>query len=80
MHQQQDGPAPCGVVSMPQPTFSDITMATAIAFSKFPVNATPARRALRTYRCVLAALARRPTFLAAYADRSSGVPELDNRP
>ena len=24
-----------------QPTFSDITMATAIAFSKFPVNATP---------------------------------------
>ena len=23
---------------------------------------------------------RRPTFLAAYADRSSGVPELDNRP
>jgi hypothetical protein len=23
---------------------------------------------------------RRPTFLAAYADRHSGVPELDNRP
>lgn len=22
---------------------------------------------------------RRPTFLAAYTDRSSGVPELDNR-
>jgi glutathione S-transferase len=63
-----------------QPTFSDITMATAIAFSKFPVNATPLDERFEHIDAFWQRWQRRPTFLAAYADRSSGVPELDNRP
>ena len=62
-----------------QPTFSDITMATAIAFSKFPVNATPLDKRFEHIDAFWQRWQRRPTFLAAYADRSSGVPELDNR-
>jgi glutathione S-transferase len=59
-----------------QPTFSDITLATAIGFSKSPVNVTPLDE-----RCEhLDALGRRwQTFLAAYADRQSDVPELEGR-
>ena len=30
-----------GILGGDEPTFSDITLATAIAFSKFPINATP---------------------------------------
>jgi glutathione S-transferase len=63
-----------------QPTFSDITMATAIAFSKFPVNATLLDERFEHIDAFWQRWQRRPTFLAAYADRSSGVPELDNRP
>ena len=63
-----------------QPTFSDITMATAIAFSKFPVNATPLDERFEHIEAFWQRWQRRPTFLAAYADCSSGVPELDNRP
>jgi glutathione S-transferase len=63
-----------------QPTFSDITMATAIAFSKFPVNATPLDERFEHIDAFWQRWQRRPTFLAAYADRNSGVPELDNRP
>jgi len=62
-----------------EPTFSDITMATAIAFSKFPVNATPLDERFEHIDAFWQRWKRRPTFLAAYADRNSGVPELDNR-
>jgi glutathione S-transferase len=62
-----------------EPTFSDITMATAIAFSKFPVNATPLDERFEYIDAFWQRWMRRPTFLAAYADRNSGVPELDNR-
>lgn len=61
------------------PTFSDITMATAIAFSKFPVNATPLDERFEHIDAFWQRWQRRPTFLAAYADRESGVPELDDR-
>ncbi|RYC31684.1 glutathione S-transferase [Lichenibacterium minor] len=59
------------------PTFADMTLCTAIAFSKFPVNATPLDERFEQLdrfwrRCVA-----RPTFKAAYADRNSGVKELD---
>jgi len=60
------------------PTFSDITLATAIAFSKFPVNATPLDERFEHLDAFWKRWQRRPSFQAAYADRSSGVPELDN--
>jgi glutathione S-transferase len=63
-----------------EPTFSDITMATAIAFSKFPVNATPLDERFEHIDAFWQRWMQRPTFLAAYADRNSGVPELDKRP
>lgn len=63
-----------------EPTFSDITLATAIAFSKFPVNATPLDERFEHIDAFFKRWQTRPTFLAAYADRNSGVPELDNRP
>jgi len=59
------------------PTFSDITMATAIAFSKFPVNATPLDERFEHVDAFWKRWQIRPTFQAAYADRNSGVPELD---
>jgi glutathione S-transferase len=62
------------------PTFSDITMATAIAFSKFPVNATPLDERFEHLDAFWQRWQRRPAFQAAYADRNSGVQELDNRP
>jgi glutathione S-transferase len=62
-----------------EPTFSDITLATAIAFSKFPVNATPLDERFEHIDAFFKRWQTRPTFLAAYADRNSGVPELDNR-
>jgi glutathione S-transferase len=59
------------------PTFSDMTLCTAIAFSKFPVNHTPLDERFEQLdrfwqRCIS-----RPSFKAAYADRNSGVEELD---
>ncbi|MHC2016229.1 glutathione S-transferase family protein [Methylobacterium sp. CM6247] len=62
-----------------QPTFSDITLATAIAFSKFPVNATPLDERFEHLDAFWQRWQSRPAFIAAYADRSSGVPEIDNR-
>ena len=60
-----------------EPTFADMTLCTAIAFSKFPVNATPLDERFEQLdrfwrRCIA-----RPSFRAAYADRNSGVKELD---
>ena len=61
------------------PTFSDITMAPAIAFSKFPVNALPLDERFEHLDAFWKRWQERPTFQAAYADRQSGVSELDNR-
>ena len=62
-----------------EPTFSDITLATAIAFSKYPVNATPLDERFEHLAAFWQRWLGRPAFLAAYADRNSGVPELDDR-
>lgn len=61
------------------PTFSDITMATAIAFSKFPVNATPLDERFEYVDAFWKRWQERPAFQAAYADRRSGVAEIDER-
>jgi glutathione S-transferase len=60
------------------PTFSDITLATAIAFSKFPVNATPLDERFEFLDAYWQRWTKRPSFQAAYADRNSGIPELDS--
>ena len=60
-----------------EPTFSDITMATAIAFSKFPVIATPLDERFEHVDAYWRRWRQRPSFMAAYADRNSGVPEVD---
>jgi len=62
-----------------QPTFSDITLATAIAFSKFPVNAIPLDERFEHIDKFWQRWMNRSNFLAAYADRNSGVAELDSR-
>ena len=61
------------------PTFSDMTMATAIAFSKFPVNATPLDERFEHLDAFWRRWQVRPSFKAAYADGNSGVSELDSR-
>ncbi|KMO13617.1 glutathione S-transferase family protein [Methylobacterium platani] len=60
-----------------EPTFSDITLATAVAFSKFPVNATPLDERFEHLDAFWRRWQMRPAFRAAYADRNSGVAELD---
>lgn len=60
----------------PEPTFADITLATAIAFSKFPVIATPLDERFEHLARVWTAWQARPAFRAAYADGQGGVPEL----
>jgi glutathione S-transferase len=59
------------------PTFADITLATAIAFSKFPVTATPLDERFEHLDAFWRRWQQRPSFQAAYADRKSGVKELD---
>lgn len=61
-----------------EPTFSDITLATAIAFSKFPVNATPLDERFEYLEAFWKRWQLRPSFQAAYADGNSGVPELEH--
>lgn len=67
------------LLSGDRPIFSDITLATAIALSKYPVNATPLDERLEHLDALWRRWQTRSTFLAAYADRLSGVPELDAR-
>lgn len=59
------------------PAFADMTLATAIAFSKYPVNATPLDERFEHLGAMWRRWRRRPSFQAAYADRQSGVPEID---
>jgi glutathione S-transferase len=49
------------------------------AFSKFPVNATPLDERFEFLNAYWQRWQQRPSFQAAYADRSSGIPELDNK-
>lgn len=62
-----------------EPTFSDITLATAIAFSKFPVNALPLDERFEHLDAFWRRWQLRPAFQNAYADGNSGVAELDEK-
>ena len=58
------------------PTFADITLCTAIAFSKFPVNATPLDERFEHLDALWQRWKTRPSFQRAYADGNSGLAEL----
>jgi glutathione S-transferase len=53
------------------PSFADITLATAIAFSKFPVIATPLDERFEYLEAFWRRWQGRPSFQAAYADRKN---------
>ena len=59
------------------PSFADITLCTAIAFSKFPVNATPLDEQFERLGGFWSRWKRRESFRQAYADGGSGLVELD---
>ena len=59
-----------------EPTFADITLCTAIAFSKFPVNATPLDERFEHLDALWQRWKARPSFQRAYADGGSGLAEL----
>ena len=59
-----------------EPTFADITLCTAIAFSKFPVNATPLDERFEHLDAIWQRWKARPGFQRAYADGGSGLAEL----
>ena len=56
-----------------EPTFSDITLCTAIAFSKFPVNATPLDERFEQLDRFWRRWQERDSFRRAYADGNSGL-------
>jgi glutathione S-transferase len=58
------------------PTFADITLCVAIAFSKFPVNATPLDERFEYLDAIWKRWQARPSFQSAYADGGSGLNEL----
>jgi len=60
-----------------QPTFADITLCTAIAFSKFPAVSTPLDERYEQLDRYWQRWKERASFRAAYADGGSGLPELD---
>ena len=62
----------------PEPTFADITLCTAIAFSKFPVNATPLDERFERLDAFWSRWKARDSFKSAYADGNSGLAELDH--
>ena len=59
-----------------EPTFADITLCVAIAFSKFPVNATPLDERYEHLDALWRRWQQRPSFQRAYADGGSGLDEL----
>lgn len=61
-----------------EPTFADITLCVAIAFSKFPVNATPLDERFEHLHNFWQRWQARPSFRQAYADGNSGLKELDH--
>lgn len=62
----------------PEPTFADMTLCTAIAFSKYPVNATPLDERFEHLDAFWSRWKARDSFKKAYADGNSGLPELDH--
>lgn len=60
------------------PTFADITLCTAIAFSKFPANATPLDERFEFIDAIWKRWQTRESFRAAYSDGGSGLEELDH--
>lgn len=58
------------------PTFADITLCTSIAFSKFPVVATPLDERFEHLDAFWQRWKGRPSFRAAYSDGNSGLDEL----
>ena len=60
-----------------EPTFADTTLCTAIAFSKYPVNATPLDERFEQLNRYWRTWQRRRSFQRAYADGGSGLAELD---
>lgn len=59
------------------PTFADITLCTAIAFSKFPTNQTPLDERFEYLDYFWRRWQTRISFQAAYADGNSGLAELE---
>ena len=59
-----------------EPTFADITLCTAIAFSKFPVNATPLDERFEHLDAIWQRWKTRSSFQRSYADGNSGLAEL----
>lgn len=59
-----------------EPTFADITLCIAIAFSKFPVNATPLDERFEHLDAIWKRWKARPSFQTAYADGGSALEEL----
>ncbi len=60
------------------PTFADITLCTAIAFSKFPTNQTPLDERFEYLDYFWQRWQKRESFKAAYADGNSGLSELSH--
>lgn len=60
------------------PTFADITLCTAIAFSGFPTNQTPLNERFEHIHYFWERWQQRDSFKSAYADGNSGLPELDH--
>ena len=58
------------------PTFADITLCTAIAFSKFPTNQTPLDERFEHLDYFWQRWQKRDSFKIAYADGDSGLTEL----
>ena len=61
-----------------EPTFADITLCTAVAFSKFPSNQTPLDERFEHLDYFWRRWQNRPSFMASYADGNSGLVELDH--
>lgn len=59
------------------PTFADITLCTAITFSKYPTNNTPLDEPFEYIERIWQRWQERDSFQKAYADRRSGLVELD---
>lgn len=59
-----------------EPTFADITLCTAIAFSKFPTNQTPLDERFEHLDYFWQRWQKRDSFKLAYADGNSGLAEL----
>ena len=60
------------------PTFADITLCTAIAFSKYPTNATPLDKRYEFIDAIWKRWQTRESFRIAYSDGGSGLEELDH--